>query len=181
MDLLRAEAAEGLAANGAEIRFLARVRSEMLRQAVLELELHAALFADILHLVQLGVAFQILLRLEALPANLAFKLLNLGFVLVMLVEVQGALAGVRRAAYVANAGLGIVILHMRRIVGLHLKHLAALLAAVVVILGVLADVVYLQIGLRARLEIAQSARVQLRGLVVDFHMPREVRAGFETF
>lgn len=154
MDLLRAEATEGLAAYGAEIRLLARVRSEMLRETVLELKLHTALLADVLHLVQLGVAIEILLGLEAFSADLALEFLDLGLVLVMLVEVQGALAGIRRAAYVANARLRIVILHMRRVVGLYFEHLAALLAAIVIILGVLANVMYLQIRLRARLEVA---------------------------
>lgn len=181
MDLLRAETAEGLAANGAEIRLLARVRSQMFRQAVLELKLHTALLADVLHLVQLSVALQILLSLKALPAHLTLELLNFCLVLVMLVEVQRALAGVRCATYIANARFGIVILHVCRIVGLHFEHFAALLATVVIILGVFANVMYLQIRLRARLEIAQSARVQLRGFVMDFHVPREVRTGFETF
>lgn len=180
VDLLRAEAAEGLAAYRAEIRLLARVRPEVLREAVLELKLHAALLADVLHLVQLGVAVEILLGLEALPANLTLELLDLRLVLVMLVEVQGALAGIGRAAYVAHAGLRVVVLHVRRVIGLDLEHLAALFAAVVVVLGVLADIVYLQIRLRARLEVAQGAGVKLRGLVVDLHMPRKIRTGLEA-
>lgn len=94
MDLLRTEAAEGLAAHRAEIRLLAGMRPQVLRQAVLELELHAALLAHVLHLVQLGVAVEILLGLEALPADLALELLHLGLVLVVLVEVERALAGV---------------------------------------------------------------------------------------
>lgn len=180
MNFLRAEAAEGLTAYRAEIRLLARVRPEVLREAVLEFELHAALLADVLHLVQLGVTVEILLGLEALPANLTLELLDLRLVLVMLVEVQGALAGIGRAAYVAYAGLRVVVLHVGRVIGLHLEHLAALLAAVVVVLGVLADIMYLQIRLRARLEVAQGARVKLRGLVVDLHMPRKIRTGLEA-
>lgn len=180
MDFLRAEAAEGLAAYRAQIRFLARMRPEVLRETVLELELHAALLADVFHLVQLGVAVEILLGLETLPANLTLKLLDLRLVLVMLVEVQGALAGIGRAAYVAYAGLRVMVLHVCRVIGLHLEHLAALFAAVVVVLGVLADIVYLQIWFCARLEVAQGARVKLRGLVVDLHMPRKIRTGLEA-
>lgn len=142
MDLLRAEAAEGLAAYRAEIRLLARMRPEVLRETILKLEFHTALLADVLHLVQLSMTVEILLSLETLPANLAFELLNLRFVFVMFVEVQRALAGIRRAAYVANAGLRVVVLHVRRVVGLHLEHLAALFAAVIVVFGVLANVMY---------------------------------------
>lgn len=156
------------------------MRSKMLRESVLKFELHTALLADVLHLVQLSVTVEILLGLESLSANLALKLLNLRLVLVMLVEVQGALAGIGRAAYVANAGFRVVILHVRCIVGLHLKHLATLFTAVVVVLRVLANVMYLQIRFRARLKVAQRARVKLRGLVVDLHVPRKVRAGLEA-
>lgn len=143
MDLLRAETTEGLAAYRAEIRLFARVRSEVLREAILEFKLHAALLADVLHLVQLGMAVEILLGLEAFPADLALEFLHLGLVFVMLVEVQGALAGIGCAAYVANARLRIVILHMRRIVGLDLEHLATLFATVIIILSVLANIMYL--------------------------------------
>jgi len=130
--------------------------------------------------VQLGMTVEILLSLETLSTYLAFELLHFGLVLVMLVKVQGAFAGVRRAAYIAHAGFGVVILHVRGVVGLDLEHLAALLATVIVVFGVLADVVYLQIGLCTRFEVAQFARVQLRRLVVDLHVPGEIRAGLEA-
>jgi len=130
--------------------------------------------------MQLSVTVKIFLGLEALPANLAFKFLNLRLVLVMLVEVQRTLAGIRCAAYITNAGFCIVILHMRCIVRLYLEHLAALLATIVVILGVLANVMYLQIRFRTRLKFAQSTRVKLRGFVVDFHMPRKICTGLEA-
>lgn len=180
MNFLRAEAAEGLTAYRAEIRLLTRMRPEMLRETVLELELHTALLADIFHLVQLRVTVEILLGLEALPAYLTLELLNLRLVFVVLVKVQGALAGVRRTAYIANTGLRVVILHVCRVIGLHLKHLAALFAAIIVVLGVLANIMYLQIWLCARLEIAQGARVKLRRFVVNLHMPRKIRTGLET-
>lgn len=156
------------------------MRPEMFREAVLEFKFHTALLADVFHLMQFGVTVEILLGLEAFSAELTLEFLDLGLVLVMLMEVQGALAGIRRAAYVANARLRIVILHVGRIIGLYFEHLAALLAAIVIILSVLANVVYLQIRLRARLEIAQGTRVQLRGLVVNLHVPRKIRAGLKT-
>lgn len=180
MDLLRAEAAEGLAAYRAEIRLLARVCSQMLREAVLELELHTALLAHVLHLVQLGMAVKVLLSFEALSADLTLKLLHLGLVLVVLVKVQRAFAGVRGAAYVTHARLRVVVFNVRGIVRLHLEHLAALLAPKVVVLCVLANIVYLQIRLGARLKLAQTARVQLRRLVVDLHVPGKIRTGFEA-
>lgn len=157
------------------------MRPEMFREAVLEFKFHTALLADVLHLMQLGVALEILLGLEAFSTDLTLEFLDFSLVLVMLVEVQGALAGIRRAAYVANTRLRIVILHVGRIIGLYFEHLAALLAAIVIIFSVLTNVMYLQIRLRARLEIAQGTRMQLRGLVVNLHMPRKIRAGLKAF
>lgn len=153
---------------------------EVLRETVFELEFHTTLLANVLHLMQLSVTVKIFLGLKALSANLALKLLNLRLVLVMLVEIQGTFAGIRCAAYVANTGFCIVILHMRCIVGLYLEHLAALFAAVVVVLGMLANIMYLQIRFRARFKFAQGARMKLRGLVVNFHMPRKIRTSLEA-
>lgn len=87
MNLLRTQTTKGLAANGTKVRLLSGMSPEMLRKAVFELELHAALFADIFHLVQLGVIVQILLALESLSAGGTFELLDLRLVFVMLVKV----------------------------------------------------------------------------------------------
>lgn len=180
MDLLRAETTEGLATYGAEIRLFTRVRPEMLRETVLKFKFHTALLTNVFHLVQLSVTLEILLGLEAFPADLALKFLDLGLVLVMLVEVQRTLARIRRAAYVANARLRIVILHVGRIIGLYFEHFTTLLAAIIIILSVFANVVYLQIRLRTRFKVAQGARMKLRGLVVNLHMPRKIRTGFKA-
>jgi len=102
---------------------------------------------------------EILLSLETLSTYLAFEFLYFGLVLVVLMEVQGAFAGIRCTAYIAHAGLSVMILHVRGIVGLDFEHLATLLATVIIVFGVLADVMYLQIRLRTRFEVAQFARV----------------------
>lgn len=154
MDFLRAEAAEGFPANRAQVGLLPGMRPEVLGQAVLGLGLHAALLAHVLELVQLHVAVQVLLRLELLLAGGALVLLHLRLVLVVFVEVEGALAGIGGAADVADAGLRVVVLDVGGVIGLHLEHLAALLALVAVVLGVLPYVVDLQVGLRSRLVVA---------------------------
>lgn len=73
-----------------------------------------------------------------------------------------------------------MVLDVRGVVGLDLEHFAALLAPEVIVLRVLADVVYLEVRLGARLEVAQGAGVQLRWLVVDLHVPGKIRTGLEA-
>lgn len=154
---------------------------QMLGEAVFALELHPALLANVLDLVQFHVTVEILLRLELLLAGLALKLLHLRLVLVMFVEVEGAFARIRGAAYVAHARLRVVVLHVGRVIRLHLEHLPALLALVIVILRVLPDVMDLEIGFGARFEVAQAARVQIDRLVVYLHVPGQVSRRFEPF
>ena len=114
---------------------------------------------------------KILLRLELLLTRLTLKLLHLRLVLVMFMEVEGAFARIRGTAYVADARLRVVILHVGRVIRLHLEHLPALFALVIVILRVLSDVVDLKVGFGARFEVAQTASMQIDRLVVNLHVP----------
>lgn len=144
---------------------------QMLGEAVFALELHTALLANVFDLVQLHVTVKILLRLELLLTRLTLKLLHLRLVLVMFMEVEGAFARIRGTAYVADARLRVVILHVGRVIRLHLEHLPALFALVIVILRVLSDVMDLKVGFGARFEVAQTASMQIDRLVVNLHMP----------
>lgn len=155
--------------------------SQMLRQTVLALELHAALLADVLDFMQLHVTVQVLLGLELLLAGLALEHLHLRLVLVVFVKVEGRFARIRRTAYVANARFRVVVLHVGGVVGLNLEHLAALFALVVVVLGVLPYVVDLQVRFGASLEVAHAARVQGQRFVVHLHVPAQMGGGFEGF
>ena len=153
VNLLRAETSKRFPADRAQVRLLAGVSPQVFRQAVFRFKLHATLLANVLDLVQLHVVVQVLLRLELLLARLTGELLHLRLVLVMLVKVQRALAGIRRAADVAHARLGIVVLHVSRVIRLYLEHLPALVTLVIVVLGVFPDVVDLEVRLGACLEV----------------------------
>lgn len=135
------------------------------------LELHTALLANVFDIVQLHVTVKILLRLELLLTRLTLKLLHLRLVLVMFMEVEGAFARIRGTAYVADARLRVVVLHVGRVIRLHLEHLPALFALVIVILRVLSDVMDLKVGFGARFEVAQTASMQIDRLVVNLHVP----------
>lgn len=171
MDLLRAQTPECLPANRAQIRFLPGMSPQMLGEAVFALELHTALLANVFDLVQFHVTVKILLRLELLLTRLTLKLLHLSLVLVMFMEVEGAFARIRGATYIADARFGVVILHVGRVIRLHLEHLSALFAFVIVILRVFSYVMDLKVGFGACFEVAQAARVQIDRLVVNLHVP----------
>lgn len=154
--------------------------SEVFSESILKFELHATLFANVFHFMKLQMIVEVFLSLETLPARWTLKLFHLGFVFVMFVEVQRALARIRSPAYVTDvAGLCVVVLDMGRIIGLYFEHFSALFAIVFVILRVPSDTMDLKVGFCPRFKLAQVAGVQLGLIVMYLHMARQVGRGFE--
>lgn len=60
----------------------------MFGESVFRFEFHSALFANVFHFVELGVCVEILLAFESFLADLTLEFLDLGFVFVMLMEIE---------------------------------------------------------------------------------------------
>lgn len=166
-----------LLADVARVRFHTCVSGRVRRQIPLRGEHLSTLFAFVRSTVLLHVIVQILLRQQPLVANVALEL-----VLVQMchlsVLVQRITARVKFSTYVAHV-LGIAVRpDVKLQIPLHLETFPTMLTGEFVIIGMLSDVMRLEIVLRFRPVIALVAAMQQTGIDILMDQPMGLQVAF---
>lgn len=181
MNLLRSHRRKYFITYVAGKSFSLKMCLQVFGQSILASKLLAAMFAIELFVVSYHVAVEIRRSLELLVANSAFEILGHAFVLVIHVDVQGAFVGVQVTTNLAAVAIFfiVMILHVAQVVRLHFKHFPTNFANVTVVVGMLSDVMNLQVLFGLGLEIAEGATLPFWVLFVNHQMTSEIRLDLE--